>query len=308
MFCAPGVQTAVTSRAVGVVRLRAELIPTIPAPVRIVARNAVWTYGRLTARARPLPGFLIIGAQKAGTTALYAYLREHPSVTGPPWKEVSFFDRQFWRGPAWYRGNFPNAFYLRRTRTRTGVEPIVGEASPSYLFHPLAPQRVAALLPGVRLVALVRNPIDRALSHYHHEVALGREPLPFEQALAQEDERMEGELERMRDPRYFSHAWWNFTYLSRGRYAEQLERWLEVVPHERLLVIPSEDLLARPGETYGQVLEFLGVPPHELDSYPRVFVREYGEMDSRTRGELRDYYAEPNRRLYELLGRDLGWD
>ena len=288
--------------------MRAELIPTIPAPVRVVARNAVWTYGRVTARARPLPGFLIVGAQKAGTTALYSYLREHPAVTGPPWKEVSFFDRHFWRGTAWYRGNFPSGLYLRRVRERTGVDPIVGEASPSYLFHPLAPQRAAALLPGLRVIALVRNPIDRALSHYHHEVALGREPLPFEQALARENERMEGELERMRDPRYFSNAWWNFTYASRGRYAEQLERWLAFVPRERLLVIPSEDLLERPGETYAEVLAFLGAPPHQLASYPRVFEREYAEMDPGTRGELRDVFAEPNRRLYELLGRDLGWD
>ena len=288
-------------------RLRAELIPTIPAPVRVVARNAVWTYGRLTAAARPLPDFLIIGAQKAGTTALYSYLREHPAITGPPWKEVSFFDRHFWRGAAWYRGNFPNKLYLRRARSRTGVDATVGEASPSYLFHPLAPQRAAALLPDVRLIALVRNPIDRALSHYHHEVALGREPLTFEQALEQEDTRMDGELERMHDPRYFSHAWWNFTYLSRGRYAEQLERWLELVSRERLLILPSEDLLERPRETYRQVLEFLGAPSHELDSYPRVFVREYSDMDPKTRAGLRGYYAEPNRRLYELLGRDLGW-
>jgi hypothetical protein len=283
------------------------LIPTIPAPVRVIARNAVWTYGKATAAARPLPDFLIIGAQKAGTTALYSYLREHPAVVGPPWKEVSFFDRHFWRGAAWYRGHFPNRLYLRGVRARAGVEPIVGEASPSYLFHPHAPERAAALVPDVRLIALVRNPIDRALSHYHHEVALGREPLPFEQALDQEDARMEGELERMRDPRYFSHAWWNFTYQARGRYAEQLARWLELYPRERLLVVPSEDLLERPGETYRQVLEFLGAPAHELQSYPRIFVREYHDMAPRTRGQLRDYYAEPNRRLCELLGRDLGW-
>ncbi len=283
------------------------MIPTIPAPVRLVARNAVWTYGRVTAAARPLPDFLIIGAQKAGTTALYAYLREHPAVAGPPWKEVSFFDRHFWRGAAWYRGHFPNTLYLRRIRSRAGVEPLVGEASPSYLFHPFAPARAAALLPEVRLIALVRNPIDRALSHYHHEVALGREPLSFEQALEQEDARMESELERLRDPRYFSHAWWNFTYLSRGRYAEQLERWLELVPRERLLILPSEELLERPSETYKHVLDFLGAPAHELDAYPRIFVREYGEMDPQTRSRLREHYAEPNRRLYELLGRDLGW-
>ena len=289
-------------------RLPAELIPTIPAPVRVVARNAVWAYGRATSAVRPLPNFLIIGAQKAGTTALYSYLRRHPSILGPPWKEVSFFDRQFWRGEAWYRGNFPTTLYQRSVRRRSGSEPIVGEASPSYLFHPLAPERAARLLPALRVIALVRNPVDRALSHYHHEVALGREPLAFEQALEQEELRLEGELDRMLDPKYFSHAWWNFTYRSRGRYAEQLERWLAFVPRERLLILPSDDLLEHPSRTYGQVLEFLGAPHHELDSYPRIFVREYTEMDPRTRAALCEYYDEPNRRLYELLGRDLGWN
>jgi hypothetical protein len=287
--------------------LPAELIPTIPKPVRIVARNALWTYGKATSAARPLPDFLILGAQKAGTTALYAYLRSHPAIAGPPWKEVSFFDRHYRRGEAWYRGNFPNKLYLRGIRARTGTEPIVGEASPSYLFHPAAPERVASLVPGARLIALVRNPVDRAYSHYQHEVALGRESLPFDEALEREDERMAGELDRMHDPRYFSHAWWNFTYLARGRYAEQLERWLEHFPRDRLLVVPSDDLLARAAETYRRVLAFLGAPPHDLESYPRIFSRDYESMDADTREKLRAYFAEPNQRLYELLARDLGW-
>jgi sulfotransferase family protein len=282
------------------VRLPAELIPTIPEPVRAVLRNAVWTYGRATAAIRPLPDFLIIGAQKAGTTALYSYLRRHPHLTGPSWKEVSFFDRHYARGEAWYRGNFPNVM-----RTRGAL---VGEASPSYLFHPLAPERVAALVPGVRLVALLRNPVDRALSHYQHEVALGREPLSFEDALDAEEERLRGEVERLRaEPAYFSHAWWNYTYKGRGRYAEQLERWLAVFPREQLLIRSSEELLAEPERTYASVLEFLGAAPHRLDSYPRVFEREYDEMRPETRAQLAGHFAEPNRRLYELLGRDLGW-
>src|SRR5439155_17110919 len=210
-------------------------IPTIPAPVRIVARNAVWTYGGATAAARPLPDFLIIGAQKAGTTAHYSYLRQHPAVAGPPWKEVSFFDRHFSRGEAWYRGNFPNALRARG---------LVGEASPSYLFHPLAPERVDALLPDAKLIALVLTPVDRAFSQYQSEVALGREPLSFEDALAAEDERLRGEEERLRaDPGYFSHAWWNYTYRARGRYAEQVERWLAAFRREQLLILPSEELL-----------------------------------------------------------------
>jgi hypothetical protein len=275
--------------------------------VRVVLRNGVWAYGRATSFARPLPDFLVIGAQKAGTTALYAYLLRHPAIVGPSWKEVSFFDRHYARGEAWYRGHFPNTLRRRAVARRTGAAPLAGEASPSYVFHPCVPARVAQLVPDVRLIVLVRNPVDRALSHYHHEVALGRESLSFEDAIEREDERMSGELERMRDPSYFSHAWWNYTYLARGRYAEQLERWLAVFPRERLLVVPSEDLLDRPADTYVRVLEFIGAPPHELDAFPKIFEREYAPMEPATRQRLAGRFAEPNRRLYELLGRDLGW-
>jgi hypothetical protein len=283
-----------------VIRLPAERIPTIPEPARAVLRNAVWTYGRATASARPLPDFLIIGAQKAGTTALYAYLRRHPAITGPSWKEVSYFDRHYGRGAAWYRGNFPN-----RVRARGKL---VGEASPSYIFHPLGPERVKALVPEARLVALVRNPVDRALSHYHHEVALGREPLRFEDALDAEEDRLRGEEERLAaDLNYFSRAWWSHAYKSRGRYAEQLERWLAVFPREQLLILPSEDLGGEPERTHARVLDFLGAAPHRLDAYPRVYERQYEAMSPETRERLAAELEAPNRRLYELLGRDLGW-
>jgi hypothetical protein len=279
-------------------RLPAEAIPHVPEPLRKVARNAVWTFGRLTARRRPLPDFLVIGAQKAGTTALYAYLRWHPGITGPSWKEVSFFDRHWWRGEAWYRGQFP---------LRAG-ERLVGEASPSYLFHPLAPGRARSLVPDAKLVALLRDPVDRAYSQYQHEVALGREPLSFEDALAAEDDRLAGEVERLtEDPRAFSRAWWDHTYAARGRYAEQLERWLAVFPREQLLVVPTEELGERPAETYASILAFLGAEPYELSDYPRVFDRDYEPMRPETRAALAESFAEPNRRLEALLGRELRW-
>jgi len=278
-------------------RLPAELVPALPEPARKVLRSAYRGYGQATATLRPLPDFLILGAQKAGTTALYAYLRWHPQITGPSFKEVSFFDRHYTRGERWYRAHLP----VRRRG-------LVGEASPSYLFHPLAPERVARMLPDARLIALLRNPVDRAFSHYQHEVALGREQLSFADALAREQERMDGELEHMlRDPVYFSHAWWNYTYAARGRYAEQLERWFAAFPREQLLVLLTDDLAADTAGTYRRVLDFLNVDPRGLDSYPRIFEREYGEMSPKTRARLEVEFAEPNRRLAELLGRDLPW-
>jgi Sulfotransferase domain len=278
-------------------RVPAELVPALPERARKVLRGAYRGYGRATASLRPLPDFLIIGAQKAGTTALYAYLRWHPQITGPSFKEVSFFDRHYARGERWYRAHLP----VRRTG-------LVGEASPSYLFHPLAPERVARMLPRARLIALLRDPVDRAFSHYQHEVALGREQLSFEDALAREDERMEGEVERMlREPAYFSHAWWNYTYAARGRYAEQLERWFEAFPREQLLVLLTDELAADTAAAYRRVLDFLGAEAQELAAYPRIFEREYGGMDPNTRARLEQRFAQPNRRLAELLGRELPW-
>jgi hypothetical protein len=278
-------------------RVPAELVPAVPEPARKVLRGAFRTYGRTTASARPLPNFLILGAQKAGTTALYAYLRWHPDITGPSFKEVSFFDRHYAKGERWYRAHMP----LRRRA-------LVGEASPSYLFHPLAPQRVAEMLPRAHLIALLRNPVERAFSHYQHEVALRREELSFEEAIDREPERMRGEVERMlNDPTYFSHAWWNYTYVSRGRYAEQLERWFAAFPREQLLVVLTDELADDTAGTYRRVLEFLGADAHELDSYPRIFDRDYADMSAAARSRLEREFAEPNRRLAALLGGELPW-
>ena len=240
----------------------------------------------------------MIGAQKAGTTALYAYLRWHPSIAGPFWKEVSFFDRHWARGEAWYRGQFP----LRSSGK------LVGEASPSYVVPPARPGAGLLARPRRKLIVLLREPGDRAYSQYQHAVALGRETLSFEDALAAEDERVRGEVERLRaDQSAFSFAWWNHTYASRGLYADQLERWLSLFPREQLLVVTTEELGARPEETYASVLAFLGAPPHALDAYPRVFDRDYPPMREETRHALTVRFAEPNRRLEDLLGHPLGW-
>lgn len=289
-------------------RLPAELVPSLPPAVRTAARRTQQAYGLATAGQRPLPDFLIIGAQKAGTTALFAYLRWHPEITGPSWKEVSFFDRRYREDPRAYRASFPAKPRQWVVAKRRGRWPLVGEASPSYILHPLAPQRARDLVPDARVIALLRNPVDRAYSHYQHEVRLGREPLSFEDALDAEDERLCGEVERMvAEPTYFSEAWWNYTYMARGRYAEQLERWFAVFPRDQLLVLFTEELHDDTAGTYARVLGFLGARPHELASYPRIFDHEYASMDPVTRFRLETEFEEPNRELARLLGRELPW-
>jgi Sulfotransferase domain len=253
-----------------------------------------------TAGVRRLPDFLVIGAQRAGSTSLFEQLCEHPGVAAPSHKEIHYFDLQSFRGPRWYRSHFPPA---RRSRGR-----ITGEASPYYLFHPGVPARVAEALPDVRLIALLRDPVARAYSHYQLSVRDGHETLGFAEALESEAERLAGEETRLlADRAYRSRAHRHQSYASRGAYAEQLRRWYAHVPPERLIVVSSEELFAEPARTTGIILEFLGLDAAAVPPLPVRNRRPYPPMSDAARSLLEARFDEPNRRLYELIGRDLGW-
>ena len=251
-----------------------------------------------------VPGVLIIGAQKAGTTSLYHYLTAHPLVFPAAHKEPRFFKERYSRGLNWYRVHFP----LRTQRLlRPGA--LTLEATTGYLDYPHAPQRVAETLPEVKLVALLRDPVERAWSHYHHSLRLGRETLPFEVALEQEEARLGEYYRRVQsDPDYHDPAVGAHSYLARGRYAEGLERWLQVFGRERLLILKSEDLYADPESTVQTTLDFLGLPPLTDVSYrPFNEGKNKEDMDPQTRAQLCAYFKPHNEKLYELLGRDFGW-
>lgn len=247
-----------------------------------------------TAHLRQSPGFIIIGAQKGGTTSLYHYLTEHPDVGTPLKKEIHYFDFNVDKGPDWYLAHFP----LR------GEAVVVGEASPSYLPHPDAPGRLYALLPEVKLIALLRHPVDRAYSHHQMNVRKGVETLPFEEAIAREPER----LADGGDPSSSQGNWRFFSYLSRGFYAEQLERWLTFFPRENMLIIKSEDLYEEPGQIYNQTLEFLGLRAWNRPGFENYKPGEYNGLNPETRARLIGRFAPHNARLYDLLGRNFGWD
>lgn len=258
-----------------------------------------WYSARLTSGMRQLPDFIIVGAMKAGTTSLTSYLFQHPRIAPPRRKEIHYFDSpEYAHGDRWYRAHFP----VRRAGF------VTGEASPYYFCHPHCPARAHALVPDARLIVMLRNPIDRALSHYHHQVRHGREPLPFDAAIDAEADRLAGELERMlEDERYYSHPFWAYSYLTRGRYAEQLERWLRFYPRERMLIIGSESFYADPERWHSATLDFLGLERVPLAAYPRHNFGEYQQMDPALRTRLDAYFRPLNQRLEELLGERFDW-
>ena len=249
-----------------------------------------------------LPDFIIIGTQRGGTTSLYTYLTAHPKIAPARVKEVHYFSVNYEKGLDWYRSNFPRTRGLRRR--------ITGEASPYYIFHPHSPGRVKELLPDVKLIALLRDPVARAFSHYRHEVGLGEEPLSFEEAVAREDQRIAPDVERMTaDPSYEGHAHRHYSYVARGRYVEQLRNWTRSFPLEQMLVLRSEDLFDEPSRVYAQTVRFLELPEHDLGSYERYnAARELEGLTPHLRTTLAEYFRPFNERLYEMLGRNLGWD
>ena len=245
------------------------------------------------------PDFVVIGAQRGGTTSLHAYLGGHPRIALPATKELHYLTDRFARGREWYLGQFPAAI---------PPDGLTGEATPYALFHPLAPDRLRATAPDAKLIVLLRNPVDRAYSHYLMAHARGDEPLDFAAALDSEADRMAGEEERLRsDPTYVSWPHKQFSYLARGDYAPQLARWFARFPRDQFLILRSEDLYADPAATYGRVLDFLELEPAGSSSFA-VHNRTDGPfLASRLRDRLAAHFAPKNAGLADLLGWDPGW-
>ena len=270
------------------------------------------------------PAFMIPGAQKCGTTALAVFLQRHPSLELSATKEPDFFSREARYGGLGldhYRAEFRRRRPLRRA--------VFFEASVSYLPHPLVPERLVRFDPELRFVVMVREPASRAYSAWNMYRTLVSDPgerLRFEAWLTDHDaeDRAVG-LAMLADDRFPSFAeavgteletierhgprWILPGLVSWGLYAEQLERFLLHFPAERFLVVEDRELAGAPARTLERVVDFLGVPPHDWgDSFPRVLVGRYEDgPDDATLDRLRGFYAEPNRRFFELVGREFDW-
>jgi hypothetical protein len=183
-----------------------------------------------------LPNFLIIGALRSGTTSLARYLGAHPDVFMASQKEVRYFDRHFQRGLDWYQRQFSNVT----------TQSAVGESTPAYMYEEVAISRMEATVPDARLIAILRNPVDRAYSHYWLNRARGTETLEFSAALEAEELRLERD-----GPRY--------AYADQGSYLQYLQRVCDHFPRASLLTVVFEDLRDDPTETYRSVCRFLGV-------------------------------------------------
>lgn len=290
-----------------------ELKDRSPRWAKTLADRSTRSVAVATASLRPAPDFLVIGTKRGGTTSMFNYLLMHPGVLGlfpqsRGKKSTDYFFKEQARGARWYRSHFHSRPYRALVERRIGYPPLGGEASPYYLWDPRVAEQAARLNPGLRAVALLRNPVERAWSHHQERVHMGVEPLSFSEALAAEAVRTEGELERMRrEPGYYStaHDW--YSYRERGIYLPQLQNWTASFPAEQLLVVTSEDLYGDVQGVFDVVCDFLGLGRVTLPTTRTFNSLTRSAIPDDVRRELSASYAPDNRDLEDHLCRPMGW-
>jgi hypothetical protein len=265
--------------------------------------------GRPTARLRALPNVVIAGGQRCGTTSMYRALIQHPAVMRPVGRKgVHFFDTDYGRGLDWYRAHFPLKSSVRRLANKYDLAPVVFESSPYYGFHPLAADRINADLPDVKVIVLLRDPVERAYSAHAHESARGYETESFERAIELEPSRLAGESERLEaEPDYVSLHHQHNAYVTRGQYIDLLTRLESVFGRDRLHVVDSHKFFGEPASVWRDVLGFLGLPTMGEPVFEQHNARMRTAAADETRARLEAHFAPYDERLIEWLGWTPTW-
>jgi len=264
-----------------------------------------FSWRRLSTSKRIIPDFMIIGFQKCGTTSLFNYLIQHPEILPPMQKEIKYFDLNFSRNINWYKAHFPK----RDEKNKHNF--ITGEATPDYIFFPEIAAKIAKLNPQVKLIVICRNPVDRAFSQYKFSVRRGMEPYSFEEALEKEPKRLaKAKQHCRRNKEQFSEnrKYREHSYATRGLYARQLKRWLDVFPRDQFLFLCTEELKNHPDAVLKKITSFLGITDFSFCTEKKYLQSPNSHvMPSSIRKKLIDYYRLENRELFALIGEDFGW-
>jgi len=276
-----------------------------------IASSLYQKYCRMTGFLHTLPDFLIIGFVKCGTTSLYEYLLQHPDIYSPTGKEIDYFDRLYSRKIDWYKVNFPlktKKFYVKNIVEKNFLS---GEATPRYIEHPHALTRIKKVIPKAKFIVLLRNPVNRAYSHYNQNVDNQYEYLSFDKAIEKENHRIKNRYEKMeKNENFYSWDYDLFGYVEHGIYMNKLERWLKVFPREQFLILQTEEFLKNPSLVYNNVLHFLNLPRWEPLEYKLYKKREYKQpkMNPEIKKKLIEFYKPYNEKLYKLLETRFDWN
>jgi hypothetical protein len=258
-----------------------------------------------TSSIRVLPSFIIVGAVRCGTTSLYYNICEHSCVLPASYDEIGFFDSNYELGINWYKSMFPTKFKMKKIESKTGIC-ITGEDTPFYFWDKKSIERIKKDIPKIKLIILLRNPIDRAYSNYHLGVRLGSESLSFEDSIKKEIELLEknndfenDKIEKFLRPR---------SYIAKGLYYQQIKNWFDVFSKDQILILNTENLSVNPHQTLKQIFNFLNLPNEKIQNIQNRKVGNYQKMNENTREYLKKLFQPQNEKLFKILGKEFEWN
>jgi hypothetical protein len=274
-------------------------------------KKIYWNFFRrnifgITGPLRVLPDFIIIGSMKCGTTSLYYDICEHPCVSPAAYDEIGFFDSNFHLGLNWYRSMFPTKRRIEDIRRKEGVA-ITGEDTPFYFWNPVAAKRIQKLLPNIKLITILRNPIDRAYSEYQDVVSSESNSPSFETFIENEinTRRKDSSLITEENFEIFNQK---NSYLLKGIYVDQLKIWAGLFPKEQIFTLSTENLNSEPITALESVFQYLNLPDYKIKNTRRQKQKKYVPMNSQTRKILIEFFKPHNERLFKFIGKKFDWD
>ena len=262
----------------------------------------------ITASLRILPDFLVIGVGRGGTTSCFHYLSQHPSIIGSAYDEIGFFDENYHLGINWYRSMFPTKFLKKKIVNKYG-KCLTYDVTPSYIRKPWVARRIKELFPKIKLIALLRNPVDKAYSHYHLSLRSGVQKSSFEEMI-EEDIKMIEKFENTNsiiDDEYFRN-YIEKSPLGRGLYAQQLKIWFELFDRKQILILTSEELSTDTNNTMNKIFQFLDLPKYEIPDIVKRNTANYSNMKMDTRKKLTSFFGKYNQELFKLLNEEFVWN
>lgn len=254
----------------------------------------------ITASNRVLPNFIIIGTVRSGTTSLYYNICEHPSVLPAAYDEIGFFDSNFHLGIDWYRSMFPTEKKMEEIKKDTGFA-ITGEDTPFYFWKKEAVDRIFQALPDVKIIAIFRNPVDRAYSNYNLGIRKNTEKLTFEETIEEETRFLENHTFRDTiDGRR--------SYLSKGMYENQIKLWFNIFPRKQIHMLSTEDMQQKPKQELLKIFRFLEIPEYTIKNPQKLKLAKYEEMNVETRKKLLDFYKPYNEDFFQIIQQRFNWE
>jgi hypothetical protein len=263
-------------------------------------------YYYLSSPFRVLPQCFVIGVVRSGTTSLYHYLSQHPSIAPAAYDELGYFDDNYHLGVNWYKSLFPTKFTKNRIIKKHGKF-LTYDVTPFYIYNPLVAKRIFESFPKAKIISNLRNPIDRAYSNYNDAVEMGDIKIPFEEVVQIAMDEIDKNKSKLNNEAYIVDTYYE-NILARGFYADQLKIWFKKFQKNQLLMVPSEDLAQKTDQILTKIFEFLDLPYFKIKDLTKQNKREYPSMKAETRKLLIEFYRPYNEKLYNLISQHFDWD